>query len=102
MSSRLILSFCLVTFTCNLGCPHERKEAATKPQIKATNRPRNQAMKNRKDLMSVVHLNARSVASRENFHLLKDMVINNKYDVFTISELWLDSTVCNADILIPG
>ena len=52
--------------------------------------------------MSVVHLNARSVASRENFHLLKDMVINNKYDVFTISELWLDSTVCNADILIPG
>ena len=62
---------------------------------------RNQAMKNRKHLMSVAHLNVRSVASRENFHLLKDMVINNKYDIFTISESWLDSTICDADILIP-
>ena len=63
---------------------------------------RNQATKNRKHLMSVAHLNIRSVASRENFHLLKDTVINNKYDIFTISESWLDSTICDADILIPG
>ena len=28
------------------------------------------------------------------------MVINNKYDIFTVSELWLDSTTCDADILI--
>ena len=41
---------------------------------------RNQATRNRKHLMSVAHLNVRSVASRENFHLLKDMIINNKYD----------------------
>ena len=63
---------------------------------------RNQATKDRKHLMSVAHLNVRSVASRENFHLLKDMIINNKYDIFTISESWLDSTICDADILIPG
>ena len=30
------------------------------------------------------------------------MIINNKYDIFTISESWLDSTICDADILIPG
>ena len=52
--------------------------------------------------MSVAHLNVRSVASRENFHLLRDMVINNRYDIFTICESWLDSTICDADIFIPG
>ena len=52
--------------------------------------------------MSVAHLNVSSVASHENFHLLKDMIINNKYDISTISELGLDSTVYDADILIPG
>lgn len=63
---------------------------------------RNQSTKNRKHVMSVAHLNVRSVASRENFHLLRDMVINNRYDIFTICESWLDSTICDADIFIPG
>lgn len=61
-----------------------------------------QATKNRKHLMSVAHLNVRSLASRENFHLLKQTVTSTNYDIFTISESWLDSTVCDADIQIPG
>ena len=46
--------------------------------------------------MSVAHLNVRSVASRENFYLLKERVTTNN------SESWLDRTVCDADILILG
>ena len=60
------------------------------------------ARKNRKHLMSVAHLNVRSVASRENFYLLKRTVTTNNFDIFTVSESWLDRTVCDADILIPG
>ena len=52
--------------------------------------------------MSVAHLNVRSVASRENFYLLKQTVTTNSFDIFTVSESWLDRTVCDADILIPG
>ena len=38
-SLRLILFSCLETFTRNVGPPHEEKQAATKLQIKAINRP---------------------------------------------------------------
>ena len=37
-----------------------------------------QARKNRKHVMSVAHLNVRSVASRENLYLLKQTVTTNK------------------------
>ena len=37
-----------------------------------------------------------------NFYLLKQTVTTNNFDIFTVSESWLDRTVCNADILIPG
>ena len=40
------------------------------------------------------------MASRENFYLVEQMVIN--YDVFTISETWLDPSICDSDIHIPG
>ena len=51
-----------------------------------------QASKNRKQL-TIAHLNVRSMASRENFHLLKQIVTN--YDIFTISETWLDPSTCD-------
>ena len=51
--------------------------------------------------MSVAHLFVRSVASRENFYLLKQTVTTKNFDIFTVSESWLDLTVCDADILIP-
>ena len=44
-----------------------------------------QARKNRKHLMSVVHLNVRSVVSRENFYLLKETVTTNNFDIFTVA-----------------
>ena len=52
--------------------------------------------------MSVAHLNVRSVASRENFYLVKRRATTNNFDIFTVSESWLNRTVCDADILILG
>ena len=62
-------------------------------------RSTNHARKNRKHLMSVAHLNVRSVASRENMCLLKQTVTNNYLYIFTVSGSWLDPTVYDADIL---
>jgi len=36
-------------------------------------------------------LNVRVMVSRENFHLIKQTISSNEYDVFTISETWLAS-----------
>lgn len=38
----------------------------------------------------------------EHFTLLKDSVVSNSFDIFTISETWLDSSVNNESIHIPG
>ena len=35
-------------------------------------------------------------------YLLKQTVTTNSFDIFTVSDSWLDRTVCDADILIPG
>ena len=53
--------------------------------------------KNRKPLMSVAHLNVRFVASRKNLYLLKQIVTNSHFDIFTVCESWLDPTVYDAD-----
>ena len=50
----------------------------------------------------IAHVNVRSVASHENFYLLKQTVTTKNFDIFTVSESSLDRTVCDSDILIPG
>ena len=58
---------------------------------------RDHTRKNRKPLMSVAHLNVRSVASRKNLYLLKQRVTNRHFDISTVCESWLDPTVYDAD-----
>ena len=55
-----------------------------------------------KSKAKVAHLNVRSMKSREQFCLVKDTILLNDFDIFTISETWLDSTVDNASIEISG
>ena len=52
--------------------------------------------------VKVSHLNVRSLKSREHFSLVKDTIILNSFDIFTISETWLDATVNDANIEIQG
>ena len=60
---------------------------------------RNQAMKNQKHLMSVTHLNVRLRRLAKISTFSKTLL--SITSIFTISESWLDSTICDADILIP-
>ena len=52
--------------------------------------------------VKIAHLNVRSLKSREHFILVKDTMLANRFDVFTVSETWLDSTVTNLELEIPG
>lgn len=58
--------------------------------------------KNRKVNITVAHLNVRSMASREKFYLVKQTIVHHNYDIFVISESWLDPSTTNNDIQIPG
>lgn len=52
--------------------------------------------------IKIVQLNVRSLRSTENFILAKDSIRSIGFDVFTISETWLDSSVTDASVYIPG
>ena len=51
--------------------------------------------------IKIAHLNIRSLKSREHFLLLQHTIEEHDFDIFTISETWLDSTVDNQVMEIP-
>lgn len=57
---------------------------------------------NMKSNIRIAHLNTRSLTSREHFNLLKESVVSNSFDIFTIQETRLDSSVNIESIHIPG
>ena len=52
--------------------------------------------------MKIAHLNARSLKYREHYVLVKETILANKFDAFIISETWLDNSVTNLEIEVPG
>ena len=52
--------------------------------------------------IKMAHLNIRSLKSREHFILLQHTIEEHKFDIFTLSETWLDSTVDSHVMQIPG
>ena len=52
--------------------------------------------------VKVAHLNVRSLKSRENFCLVKDTILHNGFDIFTVSETWADLSVSGASLEISG
>ena len=52
--------------------------------------------------IQIACLNARSIKNREHHIQIKDLVLKTKYDIFTVSETWLDSTVSDTEVEIPG
>jgi len=55
-----------------------------------------------KSHVAIAHLNVRSLICRENVYLVCGTVRNYDYDIFTISETWLNPSTSDADIDIPG
>ena len=85
--------------------PHPGPRSTLKSSFNGTRTQANkcsttQDSRNRNHYLTVAHLNVRSMASRENFHLIEQIVVN--YNIFTISETWLHPSVCDSDLNIPG
>ena len=55
-----------------------------------------------KSHVAIAHLNVRSLICRENFCHVCETVRNYDYDIFTISETWLNPSTLDVDISIPG
>ena len=53
---------------------------------------------NRKVNVTIALFNVRSMASREKFYLVKQTIVHDNYDMFVISESWLDPSTTNNDI----
>ena len=52
--------------------------------------------------ITVAHLNARSIKNRNHFILIKDVVLAKKFDILCISESWLDNSISDIELDIPG
>ena len=52
--------------------------------------------------IKIAHLYIRSLKCRDHLLLVNDTILSNKFVVFTISESWLDATVSDLEIEIPG
>ena len=55
-----------------------------------------------KSNVKVAHLNVRSLKSRVHFCLVKDTILQNNFDIFTISETWADLSVSDVNLEIAG
>ena len=45
---------------------------------------------------------ARSIKNRNHFILIKDVVLAKKFDILCISESWLDDSISDIELDIPG
>ena len=52
--------------------------------------------------VKVAHLNVWSLQSRENFCLVKDTILHNGFDIFTVSETWAHLFVSDTSLEISG
>ena len=55
-----------------------------------------------KNDVNIAHLNACSLKYREHFVLIKETILASKFDVFTVSETWLNNSVTDLKIEVPG
>ena len=52
--------------------------------------------------VKIAHLNVRLLKCWDHFLLFKETILSNKLDMFTISESWLDASVSDLEIEVPG
>ena len=52
--------------------------------------------------VKIGHLNICSLKNREHYILIRELVMENDFDIFTISETWLNKTVADVEVEFPG
>ena len=90
----------------NLISVLQRTHADVSIQVNNINRTsinNNQLSKScQKSKIRIAHLNIRSLKKGDHLLQLRCLVKENCYDVFAVSESWLNSTVSNAELEIEG
>ena len=76
----------------------EMQQILTGPNKSTEERPTSNETKN---YIKIAHLNVRSLKNRGHFVQVKDIVTSHNFDIFTISETWLDHIVSNLKIETP-
>lgn len=61
----------------------------------------NSAGKPQSDI-KIAHLNARSIKNRDHYILTKNLLAENDFHIFTVSETWLDNSITDLEVEIPG
>ena len=71
--------------------------------MKSANRTvQNKATHGQPHCIKISHLNVRSLKNRVHFHQVHDLITSGDFDVFSVSESWLNSSVKNSEINISG
>ena len=52
--------------------------------------------------ITIAHLNIRSLKNKEHYLLVKDFVLKQRLDIFAVSETWLDNSITDTEIELPG
>ena len=52
--------------------------------------------------VTLAQTNARSIKNRNHFILIKEVVLAKKFDILCVSESWLDSSISDIELDIPG
>ena len=52
--------------------------------------------------LRIAHLNVRSIKNRNHLIQVRELMKDRNYDILALSELWLNSTVTNAEVEIEG
>ena len=52
--------------------------------------------------LKIAHMNAQSLNNRQHFLEIKEMALQNNFDILTFSETWFNSSVTNASVELEG
>ena len=57
---------------------------------------------NQKKLLKIAHMNAESLKNRQHFLEIKEMALQDNFDILTFSEKWFNSSVTNTSVELEG
>ena len=52
--------------------------------------------------LSVAHLKARSLFISDKFNEISALILSNAFDIFPVSETWLNANISSEQLMIPG
>ena len=63
---------------------------------------RGETMQKQQSHVKIAHLNTHSIKNRHHYILVKEVLCEHQFDILTINETWLDASVSDVEIEIPG